>query len=72
MQAVLGGGESASGPSIPYRLSATIDPIRSDSIRSGRMAARTRGGLNISTATRLVDGVSHRYCIILQRSDGWE
>lgn len=40
-------------------------------VHVGRIATRTTGSFNISTATRMVQGVSHRYCTRLQRDDGY-
>jgi 5-methylcytosine-specific restriction endonuclease McrA len=37
----------------------------------GRVAIRASGSFNISTPGGLVQGISHRYCRILQRADGY-
>lgn len=37
----------------------------------GRVAIRSRGSFNITTAGGTAQGVSHKYCTIIQRSDGW-
>mgnify|MGYP001123637580 FL=1 len=37
----------------------------------GRVAVRASGSFNIQTAEGLVQGISHRYCTLIQRSDGY-
>lgn len=37
----------------------------------GRVAVRATGKFNIRTATGLVQGIHHRHCQLIQRSDGW-
>jgi hypothetical protein len=37
----------------------------------GRVAVRTSGSFNLSTATQTVQGISHRYCTVVQRADGY-
>jgi hypothetical protein len=37
----------------------------------GRVAIRSIGSFNISTATGLVQGISHRHCQVVQRGDGY-
>ena len=37
----------------------------------GRVAVRASGHFNIQTATEVVQGISHRYCTLIQRSDGY-
>jgi len=38
---------------------------------SGRVAVRTSGSFNITTASCTVQGVSHKHCVILHRADGY-
>ncbi|MDQ3060156.1 MAG: RNA-guided endonuclease IscB [Pseudomonadota bacterium] len=38
---------------------------------TGRVAVRASGSFNIQTRDGLVQGVSHRYCTIVQRGDGY-
>lgn len=38
---------------------------------SGRVAVRASGSFNIQTSNSLVQGVSHRYCTVVQRGDGY-
>jgi hypothetical protein len=37
----------------------------------GRIAVRTSGSFNLTTATQTVQGVSHRYCTLVQRANGY-
>ena len=37
----------------------------------GRVAVRATGSFNIQTGTEVVQGISHRHCHVLQRSDGY-
>jgi hypothetical protein len=37
----------------------------------GRVAVRTSGWFNLTTATKIVQGVSHRSCTLVQRADGY-
>lgn len=37
----------------------------------GRVAVRASGSFNIQTGSEVVQGISHKYCRILQRSDGY-
>ncbi|MCX7256600.1 MAG: RNA-guided endonuclease IscB [Polaromonas sp.] len=38
---------------------------------TGRVAVRASGNFNIQTSSGLVQGVSHRYCTVVQRGDGY-
>ncbi|MBK1650072.1 RRXRR domain-containing protein [Rhabdochromatium marinum] len=38
---------------------------------SGRVAVRASGSFNIQTAQGVVQGISHRYCRVVQRADGY-
>ncbi|MBK6999768.1 MAG: RRXRR domain-containing protein [Rhodoferax sp.] len=38
---------------------------------TGRVAVRATGSFNIQTSNGLVQGVSHRYCAVVQRGDGY-
>ncbi|MHC5897349.1 RNA-guided endonuclease IscB [Nostoc sp.] len=38
----------------------------------GRVAVRTSGSFNISTASGLVQGISHKYCKSIHKKDGYE
>jgi hypothetical protein len=37
----------------------------------GRVAIRASGSFNIQTGTGLVQGISHRFCTVIQRADGY-
>jgi 5-methylcytosine-specific restriction endonuclease McrA len=37
----------------------------------GRVAVRATGSFNIQTCREVIQGVSHRYCTVLQRADGY-
>ena len=37
----------------------------------GRVAVRATGSFNIQTGREVIQGVSHRYCTVLQRADGY-
>ena len=38
---------------------------------SGRVAIRASGSFNIQTSHRLVQGIAHRHCKVVQRADGY-
>ncbi len=38
----------------------------------GRVAVRSSGSFNISTKEGVVQGINHRFCILLQRMDGYQ
>ena len=40
-------------------------------IHTGRVAVRATGSFNIQTALAVVQGISHRYCTLIQRGDGY-
>jgi len=37
----------------------------------GRAAVRATGSFNIQTAQGVIQGISHQYCKVVQRSDGY-
>jgi 5-methylcytosine-specific restriction endonuclease McrA len=37
----------------------------------GKVAVRSTGSFNITTPTRIVQGISHRFCTVLHRCDGY-
>lgn len=56
----------------------TGDMVSADVIRGkkigfyvGRVAVRATGSFNIQTAQGVVQGISHRYCKVVQRADGY-
>ena len=40
-------------------------------VHVGRVAVRSSGSFNVTTTAGTIQGISHRYCTVLQRSDGW-
>lgn len=38
---------------------------------TGRVAIRVTGSFNVQTQNGVVQGVSHRYCRLIQRADGY-
>jgi 5-methylcytosine-specific restriction endonuclease McrA len=56
----------------------TGDMVRADVTKGGKMgvyrgrvAIRASGSFNIQTGTGLVQGISHRFCTVIQRADGY-
>jgi len=37
----------------------------------GRVAVRSSGSFNVTTAAGTIQGISHRYCLVIQRADGY-
>jgi len=37
----------------------------------GRVAVRATGSFNITTKQAIIEGISHRYCVTLHKSDGY-
>jgi len=37
----------------------------------GRVAVRSSGSFNVTTAAGTIQGISHRYCRMLQKADGY-
>ena len=37
----------------------------------GRVAVRATGFFNIQTSSGVIQGISHRYCTLVQRADGY-
>jgi len=50
---------------------AVVPTGKKQGIYVGRVAVRKTGSFNIQTSTGPVQGISHRYCRIIQRSDGY-
>jgi hypothetical protein len=50
---------------------ATVTKGKKAGSYSGRVAVRASGSFNIQTRNGLVQGVSHRYCTVVQRGDGY-
>ena len=52
-------------------VTATVPTGKKTGIHSGRVAVRATGSFNIQTAQGLVQGISHRFCKIIQHADGY-
>ena len=50
---------------------AEVTQGKKTGIYTGRVAVRASGSFNIQTRHGLVQGVSHRYCTVVQRGDGY-
>ncbi len=44
---------------------------RKAGVHAGRVAVRASGSFNIQTAARVVQGISHKHCVVLMRGDGY-
>lgn len=38
---------------------------------TGRVAVRKTGSFNIQTSNEVIQGISHKYCSVIQRADGY-
>ena len=50
---------------------AVVPKGKNAGIHVGRVTIRTTGSFNITTASGLVQGISHRHCQVIQRADGY-
>lgn len=50
---------------------ATVPSGKKAGTHEGRVAVRATGSFNVRTATGLVQGISHRHCVLLARGDGY-
>lgn len=50
---------------------AAVPSGKKAGIHVGRVAVRASGSFNIQTRASVVQGISHRYCRLIQRSDGY-
>jgi len=50
---------------------AIVTKGKKQGVYIGRVAVRAKGSFNITTRTRTVQGISHRYCTHLHKSDGY-
>jgi hypothetical protein len=41
-------------------------------IYTGRVAIRATGSFNITSLEKIVQGISYKYCTIIQKADGYE
>jgi len=53
------------------RVKAVVTKGKKTGCHIGRVAVRASGSFNIQTSNGLVQGVSHRYCTVVQRGDGY-
>ena len=53
------------------RVKAIVTKGKKAGCHIGRVAVRASGSFNIQTSNGLVQGVSHRYCTVVQRGDGY-
>lgn len=53
------------------RVKAIVPKGKKAGCHIGRVAVRASGSFNIQTSKGLVQGVSHRYCTLVQRGDGY-
>lgn len=53
------------------RVWAEVPHGKKAGIHTGRVAVRASGSFNVQTEVGLVQGISHRYCQLVQRSDGY-
>jgi len=53
------------------RVKAVVPNGKKAGCHIGRVAVRASGSFNIQTSNGLVQGVSHRYCTVVQRGDGY-
>lgn len=50
---------------------ATVTNGKKVGVYVGRVAVRATGSFNITTSTDTVQGISHKYCILISRNDGY-
>jgi len=53
------------------RVVATVGTGKKIGTHTGRVAVRRTGSFNIQTAQGVVQGISHKHCRLIQRSDGY-
>jgi len=53
------------------RVRAEVPTGKNTGLHIGRAAVRATGNFNIQTANGVIQGVSHRYCAVIQRADGY-
>lgn len=52
-------------------VTATVPTGQKKGTHTGRVAVRSSGSFNITTASGTVQGIGHRHCRLIQRGDGW-
>lgn len=50
---------------------ATVTSGKKAGVHAGRVAVRKTGSFNIQTTAGVVQGISHRFCRLIQRADGY-
>lgn len=53
------------------RVKAIVPVGKKSGVHTGRVAVRATGSFNIQTAHGVVQGISHRYCKVIQCADGY-
>ncbi len=53
------------------RLRAVVTSGTKQGTYVGKVAVRTRGSFNITTAQGVVTDIHHRFCVLIARSDGY-
>ncbi len=53
------------------RVKAVVPNGKKHGTHVGRVTVRASGKFNITTATEVVQGISHKYCRVVQRGDGY-
>jgi len=64
-------GKTVQGFQTGDMVRAIVPTGKKQGIHVGRVAIRARGSFNIQTSHGVVTDISHRYCRIIQRSDGY-
>lgn len=54
------------------RVIARVPTGKKVGVHLGRVAVRASGSFNIQTLTSVIQGISYRYCRVLQRADGYD
>jgi hypothetical protein len=52
-------------------VAASVPTGKKQGVHVGRVAVRSSGSFNVQTHNGVVQGLSHKHCRILQRSDGY-
>lgn len=53
------------------RIKAEVPNGKKAGVYTGRVAVRASGSFNVQTGQNIIQGISHRYCKIIQRADGY-
>jgi hypothetical protein len=52
-------------------VTATVTQGKKAGVHKGRVAVRASGNFNIQTVQGAVQGIAHRFCMVVQRNDGY-